>query len=186
MSCHSLTRHCILHCLVSLSCHVTVTSDVLPKSLECVLLIISFLIRNWSFHRYGVSSTLWPKSERLLVNCWPLMKKTQRDCLKVYLSSYELVIVVLKYLACTTTPPFDALDLYIFTIRLNLLQVMLCWDVSYVLVYSMNPKWSSITFWVWKLKISLRDVCRHRSSSWVLQNLSITLEFWSVNVTSGT
>ena len=70
-------------------------------------------------------------------------------------------------------------------------QVMLfCVDLSGLECW-MRAKWSSITFWVWRLRISWKDVCKHKSLNLVWPKVSImlvsslgkdTLSEWKTNI----
>lgn len=60
------------------------------------------------------------------------------------------------------------------------LQVTHCCVVWCVLVCWMNNTWNSITFWVWKSKISWNVVFKHKFSNLDWPNQSIMHVYWSV------
>lgn len=66
-----------------------------------------------------------------------------------------------------------------------ILQVMHYYDVLYVLEYLRNPKWSLITCWVWDLKISWKDVSRHKYLNLDWPRVFIMPVFLSDRDTSG-
>ncbi len=136
--------------------------------------------------RCGGSSSHWPRFAKLPESCWLLMRRILSVCLKVCKTSWaanlvsvladdltinsqtflwcqeflvnEACIVTLSYALC-------AAMLGIVNGSSVVFQVMLCSGVWWGSVCWTRVRWSLITSWVWRLKISWRGGCRHRSSN---------------------
>lgn len=142
--------------------------------------------------RCGGSNSPWPRFAKLPESCSLLTRRTQSVCLKVFenkslldLSAHSPMIKlsIVRLLWCYEFLVNEAnfrfsphcLDNFSWNCKWFLfsLKVMPCSDVSWGLVCWMRARWSSITSWVWRLRISWRGGCRLRSSSLALPRASI-------------